>query len=133
MNHPSDDELLLLAYDELPRSRVAAIESHITGCRACQHAFAHLTTARAALDLALPARRRVMPVVWATVALAAAAAVAGVVIMRSAPSRQPVDRWTPTMTWSATAGYVTGGKAMLDIDAQLTRLERGERYYGRPN
>ena len=131
MNHPSDDELLLLAYDELPSSQSAAIESHITACRACRDAFAHLVTGRAALDLAVPPRRRRMPIVWATVALAAAAAVAGVVITRSGPSRQPLYQWTPTTTWSATAGYVTG-KAMMDIDAQLTRLER-EPHYGLPN
>jgi hypothetical protein len=58
--------------------------------------------------------------------------VAGVVITTSGPSRDPTERWTPTTTWSATAGYVTGGKAMVDIDAQLTRLER-EPYYGLPN
>jgi hypothetical protein len=43
-----------------------------------------------------------------------------------------MQSWTPTTTWSTTAGYVTGGKAMIDIDAQLTRLEQ-ERYYGLPN
>ena len=52
--------------------------------------------------------------------------------MRPGPARDPTERWTPTTTWSATAGYVAGGKAMVEIDAQLTRLEQ-ERYYGLPN
>jgi len=84
-----------------------------------------------ALDVALPQRRR-RPIVWATAALAAAAVLAAVMINKSGSSRDQTERWTPTITWSATAGYVTGGKAMVDIDAQLTRLEQ-ERSYGLPN
>ena len=130
MNHPTDDQLLLLAYDELPEDQTARVESHIATCAACQDKLAQLERARVALDLATSARRR-SPIVWATLALAAAAVLAAVVIPK-AGSRDPTERWTPTTTWSATAGYVTGGKAMLDIDAQLTRLEQ-ERYYGLPN
>ena len=131
MNHPIEDELLLLAYGELPELRAAEIEAHATACRGCQETLAQLERGRVALDLAVPARRR-NAIVWATLALAAAAVLAGVVITKPGPSRDPTERWTPTTTWSATAGYVTGGKAMADIDAQLTRLER-ERYYGLPN
>jgi len=131
MNHPIEDELLLLAYGELPEPRAADIEAHAAACRACQEKLSQLERGRLALDLAVPARRR-HGVVWATLALAAAAVLAGVVITKPGPSRDLTERWTPTTTWSATAGYVTGGKAMADIDAQLTRLER-ERYYGLPN
>ena len=131
MNHPTDDELLLLAYEEQPHDAAAEQEAHVATCAACQERLAQLERARAALDVALPQRRR-RPIVWATAALAAAAVLAAVMINKSGSSRDPGARWTSTTTWSATAGYVTGGKAMADIDAQLTRLER-ERYYGLPN
>ena len=123
MNHPTEDELLLLAYGELPGGCAAEIESHTAACGACQERLAQLERGRGALDLALPPRRG-KAIVVATLALTAAAALAGVVITRSGSSRHPTDRWTPTTTWSATAGYVAGGKAMIDIDAQLTRLEQ---------
>lgn len=130
MNHPTEDELLLLAYGELTEHRAAEVESHAAGCPACQGALARLERTRVALDLAKPRRRRTA-MVWATLTLAAAAVLAGVVITKSNPSPEPSERWTPTTTWSSTAGYVAGGKAMVDIDGQLTRLER-ERYYGLP-
>ena len=131
MNHPTEDELLLLAYGELPDPRAAEIDSHAAACRTCQEQLAQLERGRIALNVAVPAGRR-KAIVWATLALAAAAGLAGVLIIKSEPTRDPTERWAPTTTWSATAGYVTGGKAMADIDAQLTRLER-ERYYGLPN
>lgn len=130
MNHANDDELLLLAYGELgPRS--AEAESHVAVCPTCQERLAQLDRARVALDVAMPVRRR-RAAVWAGFAIAAAAALAGVLISEPSPSRGSGDGWWPTTTWSATAGYVAGGKAMADIDAQLTRLEQ-ERYYGPPN
>ena len=131
MNHPTNDELLLLAYGELPGAQFTQIETHVAACVACQDALVELERGRAALDIALPQRRR-RPILWATLVLAAAAVVAGVMVMSSGPGRDPGVHWKQTTTWSATAGYVTGGKAMLDIDAQLTRLEQ-ERYYGLPN
>ena len=130
MNHPTEDQLLLLAYGELPEPHANEIETHIAACAVCAQQIAQLERGRVALDVALPARRRRV-IVWGTVALAAAV-LAAVTILKSGPSRDPTERWTPTTTWSTTAGYVTGGKAMADIDAQLTRLER-ERYYGLPN
>lgn len=131
MNHISDDDLLLLAYGEHPASQASTIESHISACAECRDKLAQLERGLAMLEFARPPRRR-PAVSWAGVALAAAAVLAGVVFMRSHPSRDPGARWTPTMSWSATAGYVTGGKAMIDLDAQLTRLEQ-ERHYGLPN
>ncbi|PYP11997.1 MAG: hypothetical protein DMD59_01230 [Gemmatimonadetes bacterium] len=131
MNHPTDDELLLLAYAELPGPRAAEIEAHLAACRGCGATLAELERGRVALDVArLPRRRAVNR--WIAVGLAAAAVLAGVVMTRQGPAPAAAEHWTPTTTWSATAGYVTGGKPMADIDAQLTRLER-ERYYGLPN
>ena len=128
MNHPTDDELLLLAYGEVPEPRNAAVESHVAACHTCRATLAELERGRVALDVAWPPRRRSARM-W--IALAAAAVVAGLVMARPGPARDPTTRWTPTTTWSATAGYVTD-RAIVDIDAQLTRLER-ERYYGLPN
>lgn len=129
MNHPSGDELLLLAYGELPQPVATNLESHVAACAACREQLAQLDRARVALDVALPARRRPAPVL-AAIALAAAAVLASVLITRSDPARERPG-WTPTTTWSATAGYVAGGKVMVDIDAELTRLEQ-EKPYGRP-
>lgn len=133
MNHPTGDELLLLAYGELPEPRALAIESHITACRVCADQLAQLERARVALDVALPERRR-PGTRWAALGtLAAAAAVAGVLLTRTPPSQNTATRgWHPTTVWSATAGYVAGGNAMVDIDARLTRLEQ-ERSYALPN
>jgi len=131
MNHPAEDQLLLLAYGELPEPHASEIETHIAACAVCAQQLAQLERGRVALEVALPVRRPRRVIVWATVALAAAV-LAAVTILKSGPSRDPTERWTPTTTWSATAGYVTGGKTIADIDAQLTRLEQ-ERYYGLPN
>ena len=129
MNHPTNDELLLLAYGELPESAAAQVEAHVAACAVCQTDLAGLEHARIALDSAMPRRRAVAA--WAVAAVAAAAVLFALLIMKPGPSRDEGPRWNPTTTWSATAGYVAGGKALVDIDAQLTRLEQ-ERYYGSP-
>lgn len=133
MNHPTEDELLLLAYHELPEARAIAIESHLAACAACAGQLKELERARVALDMSVPDRRPRL-VAWAALGtLAAAAAIAGVLLIRTVPSRDGVARgWNPTKVWSATAGYVAGGSAVVDIDAQLTRLEQ-ERSYALPN
>jgi len=128
MNHSTNDELLLLAFGELPEPAAGQIEAHVATCLACQTQLAGFERGRLALDVALPARRRSARI-W--IALAAAAAVAGVVMSRPTPTRDPAQHWTSTTMWSATAGYVTD-RAMVDIDAQLTRLEQ-ERSHGLPN
>lgn len=130
MNHPTEDELLLLAYDELHVEQANEIESHIAACRTCREQLLAVARSRVALDVALPTRRRRRSALWVTALLAAAAAVAGIVI-RSVPATQAAAGWVPTTSWSATAGYVTGGKTMIDIDAQLTQLEQ-EKSDGRP-
>ena len=132
MNHPTEDELLLLAYGELPDPRAAEIDSHAAACRTCEEKLAQLERGRVALDVAMPERRRPV-VVWAALgALAAAAAVAGLLFTRVPSSDAARRGWNPTKVWSATAGYVAGGNAMVDIDARLTRLEQ-ERSYALPN
>lgn len=128
MNHPTGDELLLLAYGELSEPVATDLDSHVAGCAVCREHLAQLDRARVALDVALPARRP-FPV-WAGIALAAAAALAIVLIGRLDPSRGG-EGWTPPTTWSATAGYIAGGQSLITIDAQLTRLEQ-ERSYVRP-
>jgi hypothetical protein len=132
MNHPHPDELLLFASGELTDPRMADVVAHLGACGACRDALRQLDESLTALGGAWPHRARLLrrPALWGGVALAAAATLAVVLI------RQPGDPgaghgWIPTARWSATAGYVAGGKAMLDIDAQLTRLEQ-ESYYGRP-
>jgi hypothetical protein len=130
MNHPSGEELVLLAYGQLSEPVAGELESHVAACPACQQQFAQLDRARVALDVAMPVRRR-RAAVWTGFAIAAAAALAGVLISEPSPAPGSGDGWRRTTTWSATAGYVAGGKIMVDIDAQLTRLEQ-ERYYGRP-
>ena len=133
MTHPNDDTLLLRAYGELPGAQATALDSHVAACDACRTVLERLARARAALDDVLPAvtGRRARPD-WTAVALAVAAVLAGVLIIRPRPVPAVTTHWTPTTTWSMTAGYVTGGSAMNDIDAQLTRLEQ-ERSYGFPN
>jgi hypothetical protein len=133
MKHPTEDELLLLAYHELPEPQEMAIESHIAACHVCADQLAQLERARVALDLSVPDRRHRVVAWTALGALAAAAAIAGVLLLRTVPSHDAVARgWNPTKVWSATAGYVAGGNAVVDIDAQLTRLEQ-ERSYASPN
>ena len=133
MNHPTEDQMLLLAYGELSEPPANEIESHIAACPRCADQLSQLERARVALEVALPKQpRRVVR--WAALSgLAAAAVVAGVLLTRTNPPGQTAPRgWNPTTMWSATAGYVAGGNAMVDIDAQLTRLEQ-ERSYGLPN
>ena len=57
MNHPTEDQLLLLAYGELAERLVCEIASHVAACAACADQLAQLERARVALDVALPERR----------------------------------------------------------------------------
>jgi len=132
MTHPHPDELLLFASGELAELRIVEVASHLATCPACQDALTRLERALVALAGGSPRRTRALnrPVLWAGVALGAAAVLA-VVLIRQPDESRPAPGWTPTSTWSATAGYVAGGKALVDIDAQLTRLEQ-EPHYARP-
>jgi anti-sigma factor RsiW len=135
MNHPDEDALLLMAYGELPAEQVTELESHVAACEPCRATFAQYERTRVALDDAMPTtpRRRARPD-WTAIVLGAAAVLAAVMITRPRPAPDATAHWAPTTTWSMTAGYVTGGTAMKDIDAQLTQLERdGGRYHGQPD
>jgi hypothetical protein len=127
MNHPHEDQLLLLAYGELPAAEATELEAHVVGCAVCGAALERLERARVALEWAVPERRR--PVRWLAAGLAAAAVVAGVLLTRG--GSHGVEPWQPPHVWSPTAGYIAGGQPLVEIDAQLTRLEQ-ERSYVRP-
>jgi len=129
MTHPHEDDLLLLAYGDLEET--ADLERHLAGCAPCRERFLTLERSRVALELAT--ERRLQPKLrWAAVAvLAAAAALAGVLLNGRQSAHDQQSGWAPPLEWSATAGYVAGGKAVITIDAQLTRLEQGWSY-GRP-
>ena len=122
---------MLLAYGEAPRA--SDLESHLVVCESCQTTLAEIERGRIALDLTVPTGRyRRVGADWAAIAIAAAAVVAGLLVTRPRPMHEARPHWAPTTTWSMTAGYITGGSATMDIDAQLTRLER-ERYHDLPN
>ncbi len=127
MNHPHEDQLLLLAYGELSETEAAEVEAHVVGCANCGAALERLERARVALDWAVPERRR--PARWLAAGLAAAAVVAAVLLTRS--GSHGLEPWQPSHVWSPTAGYIAGGPPLVEIDAQLTRLEQ-ERSYVRP-
>lgn len=131
MTHLSDDQLVLLAYGELPAVQIGDADGHLAACATCRARLTRLETGRVALDIALPSPRRRMAR-WVAAGLAAAAVLTAVMLTHAPPTRPLEQGWRPTSAWSATAGYVTGGPTMVEIDAQLTRLEQ-ERYYGRPN
>lgn len=132
MNHPHPDELLLFASGELTEPRTNDVASHVQACAPCQDMLIQLDQSLGALGGGgtWPRRSRALarPAVWG-VALAAAAALA--VVFTRPPKEAPRAGWAPTTTWSRTAGYMAGGTALLDIDAQLTRLEQ-ESHYARP-
>jgi hypothetical protein len=132
MNHPHPDELLLFASGELGEPRMSDVVSHVQACATCRDALARLDESLIALGVAWPRRARLLarPALWGGAALAAAAALAVIFIRPQEPPRSG-EGWTPMTKWSATAGYVAGGQAVMDIDAQLTRLEQ-EPYYARP-
>jgi len=129
-NHPSEDELLLLAYSELPESRTTEVESHLAGCAACHGRFAALERGRVAAEWAV-ARAPRRAVRWAALALAAAAVLAAVLLTVRRSGEESPSGWPRQLEWSPTAGYIAGGQAVIVIDSQLTRLEQ-ERPYARP-
>ena len=124
MTHPHEDQLLLLAYGEGDDQDV---ETHVATCATCQEALQRLERGRVALDVAFP--KRPGRARWLAAGLAAAAVLAAVLFTRG--GSRGMEPWQPPHVWSPTAGYLAGGQAVVDIDAQLTRLEQ-ERTYVRP-
>ncbi len=120
MNHPHEDRLLSLAYGDLPEAEAAEVEGHVAGCTTCHAALERLERARVALDWAVPERR---PVRWIAAGLAA--------VLFTRGGSHGLEPWQPSHVWSPTAGYIAGGQPLVEIDAQLTRLEQ-ERTYARP-
>jgi len=134
MNHPHEDDLLLLAYGELDSAATADMERHVAACAECHERFIRLERGRVALEwtTTAPARSQRHVVRWAALtALAAAVAAAGILLTRSPSSTARPQGWPEQRQWSATAGYIAGGQPLIAIDAQLTRLEQ-ERSYVRP-
>ena len=133
MNHPSDDALLLLAYGELEGEATAEVERHLASCAPCQERFLSLDRGRVAVEWTIAGSRRPLAR-WTAVTILAAAAAVATILLVGRPA--PADRspgWPPprALKWSATAGYLAGGEALITIDAQLTRLEQ-EWSYARP-
>jgi anti-sigma factor RsiW len=128
MNHPHEDQLLLLAYGELPAPETAETEAHLATCDGCRTQFAQLERSRVALDWVVPQERR-RSGRWIAAGLAAAAVLAALFLTRG--GSRGLEPWQPVHVWSPTAGYIAGGQPLVEIDAQLTRLEQ-ERSYVRP-
>jgi anti-sigma factor ChrR (cupin superfamily) len=134
MTHYDEDRLLLFAYGELAEADAAGIETHLTACAECHARFARLELARAAAQLVLQPAGQRRGGRWSVVGagLVSAAAIAAAVLALPRDSQAPERAWRPPSVWSATAGYIAGGPSVVEIDAQLTRLEK-ERYHGLPN
>jgi anti-sigma factor RsiW len=129
MTHPSQDSLLLFAYGELPEVEASDVETHLAHCAACHESFRQLERARIAVEWAVPAGSLKGYRAAAFAALAVAAVVA--VVMLARPEQpEATGVWRSNPAWSATAGYIAGGSPVIEIDAQLTRLERS---YGYPD
>ena len=133
MSHPHEDDLLLLAYGELDATSAADAERHLASCAMCHERFMMLERGRVALEwtTAAPAPARQPAARWgALTVLAAAAAVAAIILTGGPPpdARPRGEEWPRQREWSATAGYMAGGRPVIAIDAQLTRLEQERPY-----
>jgi hypothetical protein len=126
MTHPHEDQLLLLVYDELPVADAAGLEAHLATCAVCRDDLARLERARVALDWAAPKSRPSAR--WIVAGLAAAAAAAAILLTGGPSSDDRPRTWPQQREWSATAGYIAGGRPVIAIDAQLTRLEQERSY-----
>jgi len=117
MNHPTNDELLLAAYGEAPEH-----EAHLRQCGLCRSVLQQLEEGRLILEMGSAARITDTRPVWATAAVAA-----GLVGMMMLASREPgparESRRDPVLSLTP-SGYVASPE-MMELDAQLIRLERG--------
>jgi len=131
MTHPQEDDLLLLAYGELDPAATAEAERHLASCAECHERFLGLERGRVAVDWTPPvpssARRPVVR--WAALTVLATAAAVAAILLTGGPSSDDRPRgWPEQREWSATAGYIAGGRPVIAIDAQLTRLEQERSY-----
>ena len=120
MTHPSEDALLLLAYDELSEPEAAELATHLVACADCRGRLETIERARIGADwvLASPAvPRRGIPRAVGLGALAAAAVLA---VMWLWPRQRPLPLSL------AVPRYVAPGLA--PIDSILTRLEQENLY-----
>jgi hypothetical protein len=120
--HPSDDALLLFAYDELDGTEATGLTAHLDGCAECRARLEHLERARVAADWVLPARspgRRRRARVLALGALAAAAVVAAILLRPATP---------PASTQLTLRIPRYSAPGLAPIDSALTRLEQEKLY-----
>ena len=111
MTHPHEDQLLLLAYGELPEADARELETHLAACAGCRARLERLERSRVAAER--PRRVR-----WLPVALAAAAMIAAAMVLRPRPAAPPLSLTLPR--------YLAPGLA--PIDSILTRLEQEKPY-----
>jgi anti-sigma factor ChrR (cupin superfamily) len=122
MTHPSEDALLLLAYDELGEPQAAELAAHLVACTDCRARLEAIERARVAADWALASRavpRRAIPRAVGLGALAAAAVLAVVWLW-------PPPRQRPLPLSLAVPRYAAPG--LVPIDSILTRLEQENLY-----
>jgi len=121
MNHLTQDQLVLHAYDEAPEPDREIALTHLASCATCRDRLARVERARVAVDLARPAspRRAARYVVLA--GLAAAAVVAAVLLRPTAPGASTATLALPR--------YVA--PELAPIDSILTGLEQ-QRTYANP-
>jgi len=121
MNHPTNDELLLLAYGEAPEH-----EGHLARCVDCRSHFALVEEGKLLLELGSARSRARTGAAWIPVALAAG--IVGFLMMAVPREQMPelTPHWRPTLAASP-AGYVTD-RELIELDAQLRRLEHGGMY-----
>jgi hypothetical protein len=120
MTHPSEDALLLLAYDELGEPQAAELAAHLVACADCRARLEAIERARVAADWVLASRavpRRRIPRAVGLGALAAAAVLAVLWLW-------PLQRPLPLLL--AVPRYAAPGLA--PIDSILTRLEQENLY-----
>lgn len=125
MTHPTDDQILLHAYGELPDAERPELEAHLKGCAPCRDRFRVIEESRIALDWGLERRPSARTRRLAWLALPLAAGIGALILSRGSGSR-PSDHpaWQPHVAASSTAGYVTGGATFIAIDSQLNQLEQ---------
>ena len=130
MTHPTDDQLLLLAWDESGHPDTGALQSHLAACDTCRARLREIEEARVGMEWGFEARHSARRLRAIRIGLQLAAAVAVVLVVRLVHRPAPAAHapWQPHLVASPTAGYVAGGATFMTIDSQLTRLEKGKLY-----